>query len=85
MEKISANPTEELTCGDRVYYVDHQSKGYGRWRKGIILQRKTDYEYTDGFRRTHGYDIYNVENCTTVSRTSVLVFLAFSNLVLIIV
>ena len=69
VEKVHANPTEELTCGDRVYYVDHQAKGYGRWRTGLILQRKQDYEYSSGIRRAHGYDIYNIENCTIVSKT----------------
>ena len=37
VEKINAHPTEELTCGDTVYYVDHQAKGYNRWRTGLIL------------------------------------------------
>ena len=44
VEKINARPTEELSIGDRVYYLDHASKGYDRWRTGIILQRKSDYE-----------------------------------------
>ena len=69
VEKVHANPTEELTCGDRVYYVDHQAKGYGRWRTGLILQRKQDYEYSSGIQRAHRYDIYNIENCTIVSKT----------------
>ena len=62
---------EELTCGDRVYYIDHQSavKGPRRWRTGIIIKRKRDYKYSTGIYRAHGYDIYDVENCTTVTRT----------------
>lgn len=61
----------ELTCGDRVYYLDHQKikKGPLRWRAGIIIKRKADYIYSTGIRQSHGYDIYDVENCTTVSRT----------------
>ena len=69
VEKIASRPRELLSCGNRVFYLDPQAKGYDRWRTGIILQRKTDYDYTDGFRRAHGYDIYDIENCTTVSRT----------------
>ena len=49
VEKINGevNMAEELTCGDRVYYVDHQAavKGPGRWRTGIIIKRKRDYAY----------------------------------------
>ena len=45
------------------------SKGYNRWRTGIILKCKADYEYSDGIRRSHGYNIYNIEIYTTVSRT----------------
>ena len=58
-----------MTCGDRVYYLDHQAKGSDRWRRGIILQRKADYVYSSGIYRSHGYDIYDIKNCTTVSRT----------------
>lgn len=69
IEKIHDNPTKNLTCGDRVYYIDPSSKGFGRWRTCILLQRKPDYQYHDGIHRAHGYNIYDVENCTTVSRT----------------
>ena len=69
VETINGNYGETLTCGDRVYYIDPQEKGAKRWRKGIILQRKADYVYKSGIRRSHGYDIYDIENCTTVSRT----------------
>ena len=61
---------EVLTCGDRVYYVDHpRAKGAHRWRAGLIIKRKPDCDYSSGPRASHGYDIYDVENCTTVSRT----------------
>ena len=70
VKKINGNYKETLTCGDRVYYIDHlTTKGSKRWRTGIILQRKKDYEYFNGIKREHGYDIYDIENCTTVSRT----------------
>ena len=69
VEKITFRPNNLLSCGDRVFFLDHYSKGYDRWRIGIILSRKTDYDYTDGIRTPHGYDIYDIENCTTVSRT----------------
>ena len=71
VEKINGNVTEDLTCGDRVYYIDHQRavKGPRRWRTGIIIKRKQDYKYSTGIRKSHGYNIYDVENCTTVTRT----------------
>ena len=34
-----------------------------------MLQRKQDYVYHSGIYRSHGYDLYDVKNCTTVSRT----------------
>ena len=42
VEKINGNVTEDLTCGDRVYYIDHVKavKGPRRWRTGIIIKRK---------------------------------------------
>ena len=69
VEKIHSRHGETLTCGNRVFYVDPQGKGSKRWRTGIILQRKQDYIYSSGVRRSYGYDIYDIENCTTVSRT----------------
>ena len=69
VEKINGSYGEPLTCGDRVYYFDHQARGSNRWRRGIILQRKADYIYSSGIYRSHGYDIYDIKNCTTVSRT----------------
>ena len=69
VEKIQARPTQQLSIGDRVYFVAHHTKGYNRWRTGIILDRKSDYEYSTGTRRSHGYILYDIENCTTVSRT----------------
>ena len=50
--------------------MDHPTvKGAKRWRPGVILKRKSDYEYSTVVRASHGYDIYDIENCTTVSRT----------------
>ena len=69
VEKVNGSYGEPLTCGDRVYYIDHQATGSNRWRTGIILQRKADYVYSSGIRRSHGYDIYDIKNCTTVSPT----------------
>ena len=69
VEKINGNYKETLTCGDRVYYIDLQAKGSKIWRTGIILQRKKDYEYSNGIKRAHGYHINDIKNCTTVSST----------------
>ena len=69
VEKINGKYDENLTCGDRVYYVDHQANDSNRWRKGLILKRKQDYKMSSGIYKAHGYDIYDIENCTTVSRT----------------
>ena len=69
VEKINGSYGEPLTCGDRVYYIDHQASGSNRWRRGIVLQRKQDYVYSTGIHRSHGYDLYDIKNCTTVSRT----------------
>ena len=58
IEKINGNYDKVLTCGDRVYYVDHpRAKGAKRWRAGVIIKRKQDYEYSTGIRASHGYDI----------------------------
>jgi hypothetical protein len=72
LEKTSeSNPTAHLECGDRIYYIDyHYKKGPRKWRRGIIIQRKQEYAYANRARRTaHGYDIYDIENCTHVTRT----------------
>ena len=72
LEKTSeTNPTTHLECGDRIYYIDyHIKKGPRRWRRSIIIQRKQEYAYANRARRTaHGYDIYDIENCTHVTRT----------------
>ena len=59
-----------LDCGDRVFFIDyHFQKGPRRWRTGIIIQRKKEFFYHDSKRTAHGYDIYDVENCTHVTRT----------------
>ena len=41
VEKIYQRDYKEtLTCGDRVYYVDHpRLKGIHKWRTGIIIKR----------------------------------------------
>jgi hypothetical protein len=53
-----------------VFYIDYNvGKGPHRWRTGIIIQRKRDFFYHSSRRTTHGYDIYDVENCTHVTRT----------------
>ena len=47
---------EELTSGDRVYYVDHpRNKGVHKWRSGVIIKRKPDCEYHTGPQASHGY------------------------------
>jgi hypothetical protein len=68
VEKVSGSYNATLTCGDRVFYIDHQANGSNRWRKGIILQRKKDYTYSTGIYRSHGYDIYDIKNCTTENK-----------------
>ena len=42
IEKIQSSPSKQLEIGNRVYFVDHHAKGYGRWRTGIIIDRKED-------------------------------------------
>ena len=69
VEKINNSYAKPLTCGDRVFYIDYQATGSKRWRKAIVLQRKQDYTYRSGIHRSHGYDLYDIKNCTTVSRT----------------
>ena len=45
VEKINGSYGAPLTCGDRVFYIDHQACASERWRKAIVLQRKRDYVY----------------------------------------
>ena len=59
-----------MTCGDRVYYVDHpRLRGMHKWRTGVIIKRKPGCDYYSGPQASNGYDIWDVEKCTTVSRT----------------
>ena len=49
IEKVDGDYNKVLTCGDRVYYVDHpKAKGKNRWRAGVIIKRKQDYDYSTG-------------------------------------
>ena len=57
-EIIHYAPTEQLSSGDSVYFRDHAAKAHKRWKSGIIIQCKEDYEYRTGFHRSHGFDIY---------------------------
>ena len=64
------NPTSKLSCGDRVFYIDFQvGKGPRKWKPGIIIQRKKEYNYSTGIRESHRFDIYDIQNCTYVTRT----------------
>merc|ERR1712015_316052 len=38
VEKINGSYGAPLTCGDRVFYIDHQACASERWRKAIVLQ-----------------------------------------------
>ena len=49
--------------------MDHHTKGWNKWRRGIIVNKKADFEYAAGPVRAHGYVIYDIKNCTTVTRT----------------
>ena len=70
MEKIHEPPKEKLEEGDQVFFVDHAEKGYGRWRPGFILQRKTQYEYPSGsIHDSKGHDIWDLQTCRRISRT----------------
>ena len=69
LEKIHQEPTEGLSSGDKVYFKNHIVKGWGRWRPGVILARKTDYVYADGIRPANGFDIYDPETRRPVTRT----------------
>merc|ERR1712030_24582 len=46
VEKVNGSYNATLTCGDRVYYIDHQASASERWRKAIVLQRKKDYSFS---------------------------------------
>ena len=53
-----------------MFYIDYNfGKGPRRWRTGIIIQRKREFFYHASRRTAHGYDIYDIENCTHVTRT----------------
>ena len=70
MEKIHDPPAIKLEEGDRVFFCDHTERGYGRWRPGFILQRKTQYKYPNGtIYDSKGHDIWDLQTCRRVSRT----------------
>ena len=71
LEQVSDKTLKQaLDCGDRVFYIDYNvGKGPRRWRTGIIIQRKKEFFYHASRRTAHGYDIYDVENCTHVTRS----------------
>ena len=71
VEKIKdTNPVAKISCGDRVFFLDHQvKKGPRKWRPGIIIQRKKEYKYATGIREARGFDIYDGQTCTYITRT----------------
>ena len=69
LEKIHKSPEHSLSSGDRVYFSMPNVKGYGKWKSGIIMERKEDYQYADGTRSSKGFTIFDLENCKTTTRT----------------
>ena len=46
-----------LEPGDNIYYRDPTIKGFGRWRPGLILDRKGEQENNGTLIKLKGYDI----------------------------
>ena len=69
-EKIHDRPSaDQLEPGDNIYYRDHAIKGFGRWKPGIILDRKGEDENNGRIISLKGYDILDTVTGKHTTRT----------------
>ena len=69
-ERIHDRPgAEMLEPGENIYYRDHAIKGFGRWKPGIILDRKGEDENNGKIIRLKGYDILDTVTGKHTTRT----------------
>ena len=69
-EKIhdrKANTT--LEPGENIYYRDPTIKGFGRWKPGVILDRKGEEENNGRLIKLKGYDILDIVTGKHTTRT----------------
>ena len=58
-----------LEPGDNIYYRDPTIKGFGRWRPGLILDRKGEQENNGRLIKLKGYDILDTVTGKHTTRT----------------
>ena len=70
MEKIYDNKVSRmLTPGDNIYYRDPTIKGFGRWKPGVIIDRKGEAEYNGRIIPLKGYNILDTVTGRHTTRT----------------
>ena len=70
MEKIhNRNPVTTISAGDNIYYRDPTIKGFGRWKPGIIINRKGEDENNGKIIELKGYDILDTVTGKHTTRT----------------
>ena len=70
MEKIHDRPGSALLDpGENIYYRDPTIKGFGRWKPGIILERKGEEENNGRLIKLKGYDILDTVTGKHTTRT----------------
>merc|ERR1711984_50450 len=69
-EKIHDKSTNSLLeQGENIYYRDPTIKGFGRWRPGLILERKGEQENNGTLVKLKGYDILDTVTGRHTTRT----------------
>ena len=58
-----------LETGENIYYRDPTIKGFGRWRPGLILERKGEQENNGTLVKLKGYDILDTVTGKHTTRT----------------
>ena len=70
MEKIHDRPNSTpLEPGENIYYRDPTIKGFGRWKPGIIINRKGEEENNGRLIQLKGYDILDTVTGKHTTRT----------------
>ena len=70
MEKIhNSSNTTLLSPGDNIYYRDLTIKGFGRWKPGVIIDRKGEAIQYGKTIKLKGYNILDLVTGKHTTRT----------------
>ena len=59
----------QLDPGENIYYRDPTIKGFGRWKPGVILDRRGEEEINGRLFKLKGYDILDTVTGKHTTRT----------------